>query len=283
MREPTIKGGSSREDHPIDQHGEEMDQIIVFDDVVLPHEYVFSKRNLESLKLYFESVVYVSWHIMTRLAYRAQIFAGTAQAVVEILGTDKIPGVRAAVAEISKYAETLRAFSVASIAQSQTWNGVEVPDPGLVTVGRLHSITEYARIVYTLRDLCGQGLISRWPEKIWEHPEFGPKLEQFLPGHGVSARDKNRLFNFVWDLTSGANASRIGLFENVNATPPAFITDLVYRFIDRSGDGRARAPVRGAAERAGPALTPGPVATGASPTRGSRPSRRTFHSVRKDR
>lgn len=234
MREPTIRGNGSAEDHPVNVHGEEMDQIIVFDDVFLPREYLFSIRDLESLKLYFESVVYVCWHIMTRLAYRAQIFAGTAQVVTELLGTDRIPGVRKAVADITTYAETLRAFSIASIAKSQTWNGVEVPDPGLVTVGRLHSIQQYNRIVYTLQDLCGQGLISRWPEKIWEHPEFGPKLDAFLPGHGVTAREKNRFFNFVWDLTSSANAGRIGLFENVNATPPSFITELVYMYVDRS-------------------------------------------------
>jgi 4-hydroxyphenylacetate 3-monooxygenase len=238
LREPTIAGPSSREDHPLNVHGEELDQIVIFDDVLVPREYVFSLRNLDFLKLYFESCVYVLWHIMTRLAYRAEIFAGTAQVITEILGTDKIPGVRRAVAEITMYAQQMRAFSVASIAESQTWNGVEVPHPGLVSAGRLHSITNYNRIIYMLQDLCGQGLISRWPEKIWDHPEFGPKLESYLPGCGVTAREKNRFFNFVWDLTSSANAARIGLFENVNATPPSFIAELVYQHVDRSETAR---------------------------------------------
>jgi len=236
LREPTISGPMSTEDHPLNVHGEELDQIILFDDVFVPREYVFSLRNIEFLKLYFESCVYVLWHIMTRLAYRAQIFAGTAQVVTEILGTEKIPGVRRAVAEITMYAQTLRAYSVAAIAESETWNGVEVPNPGLVSAGRLHSILNYHRIIYMIQDLCGQGLISRWSEKIWDHPEFGPKLEAYLPGHGVSAREKNRLFNFVWDLTSSENAARIGLFENVNATPPSFIAELVYQHVDRSKD-----------------------------------------------
>jgi 4-hydroxyphenylacetate 3-monooxygenase len=237
LREPTISGNGasgSRENHPVNVHGEEMDQIIVFDDVFVPREYVFSLRNLEFLKLYFESCVYVLWHIMTRLAYRAQIFAGTAQVITEILGTDKIPGVRRAVAEIQMYAETLKAFSIAAISESQTWNGVEVPHPGLVSAGRLHSITNYSRIIYMIQDLCGQGIISRWPEKIWDHPEFGPKLESFLPGADVTGREKNRFFNFVYDLTSSANATRIGLFENVNATPPSFIAELVYQHSDRA-------------------------------------------------
>ena len=104
-----------------------------------------------------------------------------------------------------------------------------------MAAGRLHSITEYPKIVYLIQDLCGQGLVSRWPEEVWDNDEFGPRLAEYLPGaNGVSAREKNRFFNFVFDLTTGGNAGRIGLFENVNATPPAFVAELVYAHVDRS-------------------------------------------------
>lgn len=234
MREPTIKLDASAEDHPIDSHGEEMDQIMIFDDVFIPREYVFSLHNLELLTLYHESCAYALWHIMTRLGYRAELFAGTAQVIADILGTDKIPGVRNTIAQISMYAQTLRSYSLASIERAVEWCGVQVPEPGLVAAGRLYSIQEYPNILYRIQDLCGQGLVSRWPEKVWNHPEFGPRLEEMLPGHGVSAREKNRFFNFVFDLTTGGMAGRIGLFENVNATPPAIVAELVYDHVDRS-------------------------------------------------
>lgn len=234
MREPTIRLDTSEPDHPIDAKGEEIDQIMLFNNVFIPREYVFSLRNLELLKLYVESCAYALWHIMTRLSYRAELFAGTAQVVADVLGTTNIPGVRNAIARITMYAQALRAFSLASIEQAVEWCGVQVPEPGLVSAGRLYSITEYPKIVYLIQDLCGQGLVSRWPDKIWDHPELGPRLEEILPGHGVSARDKNRFFNFVFDLTTGGQAGRIGLFENVNATPPAFVAELVYAHVDRS-------------------------------------------------
>ena len=69
---------------------------------------------------------------------------------------------------------------------------------------------------------------------MWDHPEFGPKLEAYLPGTGVTAREKNRFFNFVWDMTTGGQSGRVGLFENVNATPPAYVSHLVYAHTDRS-------------------------------------------------
>jgi 4-hydroxyphenylacetate 3-monooxygenase/chlorophenol-4-monooxygenase component 2 len=174
------------------------------------------------------------WSIMMRLGFRAEIFAGVAQAITEILGTDVIPGVQNAVAEITLYAQTLRAYTVATIEEAVEWCGVQVPNPPLVTAGRLYSIKEYPRITYLMKDLCGQALISRWPEKVWDHPEFGPMLEEYLPGTGVTAREKNQFFSFVWDLLSGAHANRVGLFENVNATPPAYVAHLVYQHTDRS-------------------------------------------------
>jgi 4-hydroxyphenylacetate 3-monooxygenase len=111
---------------------------------------------------------------------------------------------------------------------------VLVPAERFVTPGRLHSVVHYPRVVQILRELSGQGLISRFTKAQWERPDVGPMLDQFLPGTGLSARDKNRLFNFVWDLTSGAQALRVALFENVNATPPAAMRAQIYRAHDRS-------------------------------------------------
>lgn len=234
LREPTAIANGNRHDHPLDSGGEEMDQFIVFDDVFLPREFIFSARNTNLLDLYYESCAHALWSIMMRLAFRAEIFVGVSQAITEILGTDRIPGVQAVVAEITLYAQTLKAYSIATITESVEWSGVQVPNPALVTAGRLYSIQNYPRITYLMKDLCGQALISRWPEKVWDHPEFGPLLESYLPGTGVTAREKNRFFNFVWDLLTGAHAGRVALFENVNATPPAYVAHLVYQHTDRS-------------------------------------------------
>jgi 4-hydroxyphenylacetate 3-monooxygenase len=233
MREPTTSPDSDPADHPLESQGEEMDQIMLFDDVFLPREYVFSLGNLDLLTLYHESCAYALWHVMTRLSFRAEIFAATAQTIADVLGTTSIPGVRNAIAQVTMYAQTLRAYSIASIERAVEWCGVQVPDPGLVAAGRLYSITEYPKVIYLIQDLCGQGLVSRWPEAIWENPELGPRLEEILPGAGVTAREKNRFFNYVFDLTTGAMAGRVGLFENVNATPPAFVAELVYGHVDR--------------------------------------------------
>ncbi len=236
MREPLTEGEKfdNSEDHPLDSRGEEIDNFLVFDGTFIPHEYVFSVRNLDLLDLYFESCAHALWHILARLAVRAEMFVGVAQVTADMLGTDTLPGVRNMISQIAMYAGALRSFVKASIEEAVEWNGIMTPNPPLVTCGRLYSIQYYPEVQYLLRDICGQGLVSRFPSKVWDDAYFGKKLEEFLPGTGYTAREKNRWFNFVWDLTAGAHAMRVGQFENVNATPRYFISELIYKHYDRS-------------------------------------------------
>ena len=233
LREPVTDPNSKWEDHPLDSRGEEIDNLLIFDNVFLPREYLVSFKNKELLGLYHESGVVGFWHILARLAVRAELFAGAAQTIVDILGISKIQSVRESVSEIIKYAAILKAGIVAAVEDAEVWNGMTVPNLEYVTPVRLYSIEEYPRIMHLLRDLCGQGMVSRWPAAIWDHPEFGPKLEEFAPGVGVTGREKNRVFNFIWDLACSSHANRVAMFENTNATPRAFVSEELYQHYDR--------------------------------------------------
>ena len=222
------------DDHPLDSRGEESDTLYVFDNVFIPWEDVFMWGAEDLLGLYYRIGAMGHWHVLSRLWYRAEIFSGMAQAIVSVLGTESIPGVRAVVADVFAYASTLRAFVLASESQgSHTSSGVFFPDIELVTAGRLQSLVHYPQVIHALRDLCGQGLISRFPETAFDRDRLRDQLDDFLGGHEVSARDKNRLFSLVWDLTCSGHAARVALFENVNALPPAWIREGVYESFDR--------------------------------------------------
>ncbi len=228
VREP-VTFPSTVEDHPLDAYGEEPDALIFFDHVFVPWERVFSFRNAEVLGLYREVAALAHWHVLSRLSVRAEIFAGTAQLIADVLGTEKIPQVRDLITDVNAYAATLRAFILAAEDQHEIWNGLAVPQDALITVGRLHSLEHYPRIVQNLRELAGQGLISRFSESQYRTSELQKRFDEYLPGTGVSAQQKNRLFNFVWDLTCSSHAMRLALFENVNALPPALIRSDIYR------------------------------------------------------
>ena len=68
----------------------------------------------------------------------------------------------------------------------------------------------------TLRDLSGQGLIGRAPRDTWERVDLKGMLDEYLPAYRMDAREKDKLFNLIWDMTCSPHAMR-------NATPaPAF-------------------------------------------------------------
>jgi 4-hydroxyphenylacetate 3-monooxygenase len=181
------------------------------------------------LGLYGVVTVWAHWHILTRMWVKAEIFAGTAQLVVDVLGTGGVPQVRSQVADIMMYAQALKAFVLAAENLAElSEGGVMGPDSNLLTAGRMYSIQEYPRIIHTLQELCGQGLVMRFPLADFEHPEIGPQLDALLPGRGISAREKNRLMNFVWDLTTDSHAGRTELFENVNGSPAPILQQRLY-------------------------------------------------------
>ncbi|WLP92922.1 4-hydroxyphenylacetate 3-hydroxylase N-terminal domain-containing protein [Gordonia sp. NB41Y] len=228
-RPPVSKPGADPFDHPVAYRGEEADQFIVFDNVLIPNDRVFNVGDPELLQYYGRVCAWLHWHILTRLWYKAEIFVGAAQAVVDALGTARIPAVRAQVSELINYAQTLKAFIIAAEDGAfMTEGGVLCPDIPMLTSGRLHSIQNYPRIIHILQELCGQGLVMRFSKADFDNAETGALLDSLLPGHGISAQDKNRLMNFVWDLTSSGLAGRVELFENVNATPAPLLHERIW-------------------------------------------------------
>ncbi|MDQ0217403.1 hypothetical protein ELQ35_07305 [Peribacillus cavernae] len=233
LRESTISPDYEFEDHPIDSFGEELDNMMIFDHVFVPREYLFSVGNFNLLGLYRESGALAHWHILSRLMYRAEIFMGAAQSIVDVLGTSSFQGVRDSVAEVISYHAALKAHILASEEEAENWNGLLVPSTDFLTAGRLHSIVHYPRVMHILRDLSGQGLISRFTSKAWDHPEIGPLLESYLPGAGVTAKEKNRFFNFIWDLACSSHSTRVALFENTNSTNAPVVQAELYRSYKR--------------------------------------------------
>jgi aromatic ring hydroxylase len=234
-REPVTAADLEPEDHPIDSKGEEIDALVIFDHVFIPWSHVFSFKNEDTLPLYLDVGVFPQWSILARMARRGEVLAATAQLVVDILGTDGIPAVRSAVADVLLYAATLNAFVLAAEEEaSVTPHGVCVPNVAMVTAGRLHATTTLPAVMQIVRELCGQGLVSRFTKADLDREDVGTRIAEFMPGHGASARQKNQIMNFVWDLTCSAHATRLLLFEIVNSTPPPAIRQQVYQSYERS-------------------------------------------------
>ncbi len=234
-REMVSQPGSSKFDHPVSSLGEEADQFIIFDNVFVPKDRIFNLGDPDGMSWYGPVCVFAHWHVLTRLAVKSELFVGAGQMVLDVLGTGKIPAVRQMLGELVQYQQTLRAFVHAAEAKAvYTEAGVLTPDVGMLTAGRLYSIEHYPRIIHILQELCGQGLVMRFGEAAFKNPEIGHYLNDLLPGHGVSAMQKEHLMNFIWDMTSGALAGRVALFENVNSSPAPRLRARLHDEVDRA-------------------------------------------------
>ena len=233
-RETVSNPGADPFDHPVGALGEEADQLIIFEDVFVPKDRIFNLGDPTAMSYYGPVCTFAHWHVLTRLAVKAELFVGAGQLVLDILGTAHIPAVQGMLGEIIEYAQTLRAFVTAAEAKAKLTEGdVMAPDVGMLTAGRLYSIQHYPRIIHTLQELCGQGLVMRFGKAAFDNPEIGHYLHDLLPGKGVSAMVKEQLMNFVWDMTSGALAGRVALFENVNASPAPRLRERLYNEVKR--------------------------------------------------
>lgn len=220
---------------PVSGRFDESDAMIILEDVFVPREFVFSVGVPEITSHFRRLSVLEHWYTLTRLCVKAELFTGLAQLVVEELGTHVIPGVRQIVSEVILYAQTLRAFVLASEQLAAATEGDTMfPDVTMVTAGRAYGVENYPRILQHLRDLGGPGPLMRFSEADYDHPEYGSVLEWYLSGYHRSAKDKGALMNLLWDLTSDSQAARMEMFERLNAQPGPLLKERLYNEYERT-------------------------------------------------
>src|SRR5262249_52969654 len=132
-------------DHRLGAHFDEMDAWVVFDHVFVPKERVFYRRRVDMNSILFVRVLsWAYYHILIRMAVKAEVLAGICAAVADYLGSAAAPHVQMALAEIIGYVETLRAFLCAAEQEAvPSTSGLLVPNPTQVTLGRIHGVERH--------------------------------------------------------------------------------------------------------------------------------------------
>jgi 4-hydroxyphenylacetate 3-monooxygenase len=234
-RDATSDPSRSLYDHPIEAKGEEIDAFVMFDEVFVPKERVFSlgSKELHSGDVFNHISRGEHWHVLNRLCIKAEWYVGLSQMVVEALGLSGVPVIRDQVGKLIQYAQVLRAGVVAAEQMATyTESGVLLPDVNIIAAVRSYGLDELPNMIHILQELCGQGLVMRFSEADY-NSEIGPKLTQYLDHANIDARNKNLLMNLIWDYTTGSNAGRAALFENVNALPAFTLRQRLYTEFDR--------------------------------------------------
>lgn len=232
-REAFSRPNSSEWMHPISGKGDELDALIIFDDVFVPHDRVFCIRSPEIFLQYGKIGCGEHYSTLLRMCVKAEILAGAVQLAVNDLNTGDVQSVQEQVADVMEYAKTLRSYVLASEqGAQQTEGGVMFPSVNMITSGRIYGIKHYPEILQTVTHLTGQGSIMRFHEEDYDNEEIGPKMNWLLEGYTLPAKEKNLLMNLIWDLTQDTIGRRVEAFDRLNGYPIFLLKQRLYNEYD---------------------------------------------------
>ena len=255
-----------------------------FDDVLIPWDQVQHVGNPDHAKWYPQRQF--DWvHLETQIRHcvHAELIVGLALLLTEALGTNNSPVVQSQLADLVRFRETCRAFTIAAEETGfHTAGGLYKPNNIFVDFGRAHYLENHHEMVNTLIDFCGRGVVMQPTKRELDDPYIGPKLEEALRGSHISATDRISIFRQISERYLTEWGARHEMFEKFNGTPLYLIKLLTMQRTEYQVDGpltaarprrarlrrhRGARAARGGG-RAGLALRLGPLPAGVRPRAG---------------
>jgi 4-hydroxyphenylacetate 3-monooxygenase oxygenase component len=208
--------GTNRFDHPLSSRFDEQDAFVIFDDVEIPRDRLFIDANLAA----YNSVTRTSWqpNIMQQTMIRAQTkleFAwGLASHMAEAVNVAKQPQTQGLLGEVAMYAEFARAaVHSAENAARGYGNGLWCCDDRPLMALRAALPTWFPRVTEIVRLIGSHNLLTTPARNALDDPRLRPLIDRYLPGVGVDAEERSRLFRLAWDFAGTALGSRNDQYE----------------------------------------------------------------------
>ena len=136
------------EAHPLSAWYDEMDAWVVFDDVFVPRDRVFYLQRKDAhLGLLNQILALAFYHILIRIACKAEVLAGICAAVSDHLGKEDQQLTQLALCDMYGYVETLRLPRRGRAAGRDDPLQHGHPQPTQITLGRIHSVDRQPEIL----------------------------------------------------------------------------------------------------------------------------------------
>lgn len=205
-------------DHVLSSSFDEMDATVIFNDVFVPRERVFFLRRVDVHDTIARDVFqWSNWHVLIRLAVKAEVLAGICVGVADYLGTTKQTHVQAALSDVLTYMEILRGFVLRAEADSgPSRSGLAAPNTMQVDLGLLYGVENHPRILQVIRELSSSSLLMAPGHANLTNPEIGGDLSRYFIGKDERAVERFKLLKLAWEYSGDSFGSRQLLFEMLN-------------------------------------------------------------------
>jgi len=212
---PYLGGERNHFEHPLSSRYSIVESLTVFDDVVVPKERVFLARRPELAGPL--AVAFVDFHRFTAVSYKlplVDLIVGAAHLAAEVNGTGRAGHVRDKIAQLVRWAETVRGLAqLSALRSAPDASGVQVPDALTVNMAKFEFAHGYHAAIGKLIDLAGGLLVTGPGLEDWQDPATRARLEKYYAA-AVPAERRLGVMNLIADLC----ARDFGGYQSVLAT-----------------------------------------------------------------
>lgn len=233
-RKPFEKYAVSEFDNPLAYRFDETDSMVIFDNVFVPWERVFTLDDVEtSREIYMKTPAHAMGNHQSNIRFweKMKLVVGLAGRVAEMNGIRHIPQVQGTLGALAAKISGLEAM-----IHGQVQNFEKDYAPGFVNINRrymyaaLHwCTTNHSGICETVSELLGGGPFQ-FPADIsvLDDPKLKETFESYWSAPGTQAKDRMKVLKLAWDLLGSDFAGRHMQYERFYAGPSFIVTNYSY-------------------------------------------------------
>jgi 4-hydroxyphenylacetate 3-monooxygenase len=204
-------------DNPLSSRYDENDAVLFFDDVKVPWERVFINQDVAMCQKQFHTTpahVYQNYQAQVRLMVKMRFLTGIAKRIAETNGVIGFPQVKETLGQLVAENSMVDALVHAMETKGYQYGHYFVPDRNTLYAAQVLTQQLYNKVLTTLRDLAGGGMIML-PSSVadFANPELSKLIGKTQQSPVASSEERVKFFKLAWDAVGSEFASRHAQYE----------------------------------------------------------------------
>ncbi|MEI2280227.1 4-hydroxyphenylacetate 3-hydroxylase family protein [Paenibacillus polysaccharolyticus] len=206
----------SNYNYPLSSRYEEMDNIVIFDHVLVPHNRIFFAGHEQMSSTLFSGSnfhIHAGHQVLCRYIAKTEFMLGTIQLLTDTLDLSNEAHVLEKTARALAGLESLKALAIAAEAGAiPDGRGYILPAPKPLMAANLLYPKLYPEMIEILQLLSSSGMIMVPQEEDFQSGT-ADSLNVYLKGSDMESKERNALFRLIWELGAGSFGGRQTQFE----------------------------------------------------------------------
>lgn len=207
---------------PLSARYDEMDAVLLFEDVLIPWEYVLVYEDPNAAWTLAQDPVSSAlsqYQTVVRLISKLKSVASIAYGLAKEADITSFLHVQNYLAELFMQIETIQALLKTAQAKGSVYNGVFIPNKQYLSTARNLGVTYYPKGVEILQQIGASGLLQvpATVEELKKHPNW---QNYFAGSNGSTGESRALLSKLAWDFIGSPLGSRHELYERFYAGDP---------------------------------------------------------------